>query len=194
MALALEARAMKDDIMIGDTPKAMNRRRRLKGVQCSGRLWKHSRLIDVYGLIGDAEIANYHVFTMVRNPWDRLLSYYSWLKAQDFEHIAVSHAKALNFSEFIRAPAVAEVLRASPYSSYVTDRSGRNVCRSFVRLENLAQDVQKLEESLGFKIGPLPFANPSNRAKNHQSAYSPADKDWIGQICAEDIQKFGYKF
>lgn len=33
LSLALEARAMKDDILIGDTPKAKNRRRRLKEVQ-----------------------------------------------------------------------------------------------------------------------------------------------------------------
>ena len=33
LALALEARAMKDDILIGDTPKAKKRRQRLKRSQ-----------------------------------------------------------------------------------------------------------------------------------------------------------------
>ncbi len=42
LALALEGRAMKDDIMLGDTPKAQKRRRRLKDVTTRGRLWKHS--------------------------------------------------------------------------------------------------------------------------------------------------------
>ena len=51
MALALEARAMKDDIMLGDTPKARNRRRRLDGAQAAGRLWKHSTLADLDGLV-----------------------------------------------------------------------------------------------------------------------------------------------
>ncbi|MFT6649435.1 MAG: hypothetical protein ACJARR_003421, partial [Pseudophaeobacter arcticus] len=32
LALALEARAMRDDMMLGDTPKAKNRRRRLQGI------------------------------------------------------------------------------------------------------------------------------------------------------------------
>ena len=50
MALALEDRAMKDDILIGDTPKALRRRRRLKGAQAAGRLWKHSTLADIDGL------------------------------------------------------------------------------------------------------------------------------------------------
>ena len=51
MAMALEARAMKDDILIGDTPKAQKRKRRLKDIKTAGRLWKHSTLADIDGLI-----------------------------------------------------------------------------------------------------------------------------------------------
>ena len=51
MALALEARAMKDDIMLGDTPKAVKRRKRLADVRTAGRLWKHSTLADLDGLV-----------------------------------------------------------------------------------------------------------------------------------------------
>ena len=36
LALALEARALKDDILIGDTPKAVRRRPRLKGLTPGG--------------------------------------------------------------------------------------------------------------------------------------------------------------
>lgn len=49
LSLALENRAMKDDVMLGDTPKAIRRRGRVKGVKASGRLWKHSMLSDLYG-------------------------------------------------------------------------------------------------------------------------------------------------
>ncbi|HSG55764.1 MAG TPA: Type II secretory pathway, pullulanase PulA, partial [Paracoccaceae bacterium] len=51
MALALEARAMKDDIMLGDTPKALNRRHRVRPAPESGRLWKHSTLADLDGIV-----------------------------------------------------------------------------------------------------------------------------------------------
>ena len=47
MALTLEARAMKDDIILGDTPKEVKRRKRLRDVKTAGRLWKHSILADV---------------------------------------------------------------------------------------------------------------------------------------------------
>lgn len=47
MALALEGQAMKDDIMLGDTPKVVKRRKRLKDVKAVGYLWKHSTLADI---------------------------------------------------------------------------------------------------------------------------------------------------
>ena len=64
LSLPLESRAMKDDILIGDTPKARARMRRWKGVKSQGRLWKHSTLADIAGLATDDEIATFFTFTM----------------------------------------------------------------------------------------------------------------------------------
>ncbi|MDA3888267.1 MAG: Type II secretory pathway, pullulanase PulA, partial [Allgaiera sp.] len=57
LSLALEARAMKDDILIGDTPKARARARRLQGLRARRRLWKHATLADIEGLVSAEEIA-----------------------------------------------------------------------------------------------------------------------------------------
>ncbi|MDO8278492.1 MAG: sulfotransferase family 2 domain-containing protein, partial [Burkholderiaceae bacterium] len=86
LSLALEDRAMKDDILIGDTPKARARKARLKGAKSAGRLWKHSTLSDIAGLASDDEIADFFTLTLVRNPWDRAVSYYHWLRGQNFAH------------------------------------------------------------------------------------------------------------
>ena len=51
MAAALEQRAMADDILIGDTPKAKRRRKRLDKLRAKGRLWKHSTLADIEGVV-----------------------------------------------------------------------------------------------------------------------------------------------
>jgi hypothetical protein len=101
MALALESRAMKDDILIGDTPKARARRRRLRGLTPAGRLWKHSRLADIEGLLPPDTFDRLVVFTMVRNPWERIVSYYHWLRVQSFDHPAVRLAKSTELSAFL---------------------------------------------------------------------------------------------
>ena len=68
MMLALEARAKADDIIIGDTSKAKQRRKRLTDLTPSGRLWKHSILRDIDGIVDVSAMQDYFVFTIVRNP------------------------------------------------------------------------------------------------------------------------------
>ena len=82
LSLALEGRAMKDDLLIGDTPKARARKGRLAGVKTAGRLWKHATLADITGLVTADEVSTFFTLTLVRNPWDRMVSYYHWLRMQ----------------------------------------------------------------------------------------------------------------
>lgn len=66
----------------------------------AGRLWKHSTLADIAGLATPDEIAGFFTFTLVRNPWDRVVSYYHWLRGQSFAHPAVGLAKTHDFRGF----------------------------------------------------------------------------------------------
>ena len=193
LALALEDRAMKDDILIGDTPKAIRRRGRLKALHPAGRLWKHSTLADIDGIISPHEAEDFFVFTLVRNPWDRIVSYYHWLRAQEFGHPAVLLAKQMGFREFVLDPMTARALSANPAASYTRAADGAQCCDLFIRLEHFAQDVAPLETHLGFALD-LPISNASERDREWSHYYDAETQARIAEICADDIQRFGYKF
>lgn len=193
LALALEDKAMKDDVLIGDTPKAKKRRKRVKDVQTSGRLWKHSKLVDVYGLVDQAQMEEYFVFTLVRNPWDRMVSYYHWLQDQNFDHPHVTLAKEVEFSSFLNAGLTQAMMRNDGAARYVSDRDGVDRCDLYLRLEHLAQDVEVLEDAIGVRLGMVPHANKSERGA-YQGYYSEADRALVGDAFAADIERFGYGF
>lgn len=194
LALALEARAMKDDIMLGDTPKATRRRHKVKDIPTSGRLWKHSGLRDIDGLVSPAEIRDFFIFTIVRNPWDRVVSYYHWLRVQEFDHPAVGIAKVTDFAGFLRDRVIISSLRNHPYASYVTDPSEAEHCDLFLRLEHLDQDIGPLNVHLGFDLGPMPHVNRSSRDADFRSYYTSKDAEIVAEACADDIARFGYTF
>lgn len=194
LSLALEARAMKDDILIGDTPKARARKARLQGVQAAGRLWKHSTLADIAGLATPEEIATFFTVTLVRNPWDRAVSYYHWLRGQNFAHPAVGLAKAQGFSGFLNHPQTRTAFRLWPYTAYLRDPSGAERAGLYARLEALDQDLAPFAAHLGFRLGPLPRANESERARDWRGYYSDADAALMQALAAEDIARFGYRF
>ncbi len=192
-SLAYEARAMRDDILIGDTPKARARRGRLRGVKTAGRLWKHSTLSDVVGLVSEVEIGELMTLTLVRNPWDRVVSYYHWLRHQSFAHPAVGLAKTHDFSDFLNHPQTMTSLRLWPYGAYLRLPSGAEKASLFIRLEHYAEDARPFEDQLGFRL-PLPRANVSDRGRDWRPYYSVADADLVGGCCGEDIARFGYSF
>ena len=190
LALALEARAMADDILIGDTPKAQRRKRRLAKLDAPGRLWKHARLADIDGMAGVPDPA--FVFTLVRNPWDRLVSLYHWSRAQSFDHPMIAAAKSLSFDGFLDAPTVRTALQNDDATSYVTNRSGALRCNAFVRLEHLATDIAPVEAHLGFKLD-LPHVNRSDHPPSAK-LYTDRTRALVADLFADDIQRFGYDF
>jgi hypothetical protein len=194
LSLALEARAMKDDVLIGDTPKAQRRKGRLKDVRSAGRLWKHSTLADIAGLATDEEIASFFVVTLVRNPWDRMVSYYHWLRDQRFDHPAVELAKCCDFSGFLNADETRTSFATHPFGRYVTTGQGQERCDLFIRLEEFVKDVRPFEAHLGFPLAPLAPVNRSTRDRDWRGYYSDNDAALLAQICAADIARFGYGF
>lgn len=194
LTLALEARAMKDDVIVADTPKGRARRHRLRGVETAGRLWKHATLADIRGLVPDEDIAGYFTFTLVRNPWDRMVSYYHWLRAQGFAHPAVSLAKGRDFSGFLNARETQAAIAATPYGSYLTDAGGNERCDCFIRLEHIEADAARLERHLGFRLAPLPRVNASARDRDWRPHYSAPDAETVARLSAPDIARFGYRF
>ena len=194
LSLALEARVLKDDILVGDTPKARARAGRLKGVRTAGRLWKHSTLADLDGLVTAEELPGLFVLTLVRNPWDRVVSYYHWLRAQNFAHPAVGLAKLLGFADFLDHAQTRASLAAWPYGAYVRGRDGAERCDLFARLEHLEGDLAPFEAHLGFRLGPVARANASARPRDWRPFYTDATAALIGELCAEDAARFGYRF
>jgi len=194
LSLALEDRAMADDILIGDTPKAQRRKRRLKGAKAAGRLWKHAKLADVLGLVSAEEIESFFTFTLVRNPWDRVVSYYHWLQAQRFDHPAVALARELEFSAFLNHPHTQATLSADSYGSYMRAPSGAECCDAYVRLERLEDELAPVRAHLGLKLDDIPRVNASRREADYRSYFSAADSDLLARLCAEDIARFGYRF
>lgn len=190
LTLALEARAKADDIIIADTPKGTRRRQRVAKLTAPGRLWKHSRFSDIDGMAELPEPA--FVFTLVRNPWDRVVSLYHWAREQSFDHPMIRAAKKHEFEGFLADPGMQTALARDAAHRYVTDRAGQLRCTAFIRLEHLATDIAPLEYHLGFQL-ELPHANASDHPPA-AALYTRETRDLIARLFADDIQRFGYAF
>lgn len=184
---------MKDDILLGDTAKARRRRQRADKMTARGRLWKHSTLADIEGLVAASVLNDLFAFTLVRNPWDRAVSYYHWLRDRRFAHPAVALAATLDFAGFLAHPLIRAGFRTHPASAYMRRSDGVEHCAAYIRIERFGDDAAPLFAHLGFRFD-LPVVNHSRRDRDYRRYYDDAGAAIVAEDCADDIARFGYCF
>jgi len=156
--------------------------------------------------IDDKMIKEYSTFSVIRNPWDRIVSLYLWgakRNQKDIEKLEIWWS-GLSFSEFVYS------LNECDHSEYnghryttqlewISNKNGEVVVNNLLMYENLQHDFSYLLIKLNiphFNLMRLNTAkNKSGINRQHYSRYYNDDtKGIISQKYARDIEYFGYKF
>ena len=150
----------------------------------------------------------YFKFAFVRNPWDRLVSWWSMI---DAHRAAFAGGKLLNkFQRFIleRATTFEEFLencddeivdtdgRKWIYRNqldYLTDSSGRQMVDFVGRFETLQQDFDTIARKTNGGPVPLPHVNRSQHP-HYSDYFTPALAEKVARRFERDINAFGYVF
>lgn len=176
------------------------------GKQHDKAAWHHTR---------QADWGTCFKFAFVRNPWDRLVSWHSYmrvrgqpppwhrrLRGKDRRSQLARYAwrRGRRFEDFVQyCTDVIEDPKAGRRSyawnqlDYLTDADGRLLVDYVGRFERLAQDCAIVAARLGFDAGALPHANASRHA-HYSTYYTPALRDVVAERFARDIAAFGYVF
>jgi hypothetical protein len=179
----------------------------------SAILGTHDSAFQARQFLGAAEYDRYFTAAFVRNPWDRLVSWYtmivqaqarmpSWRKLLKLDGGILwqyVRANSNSFEEFIRR-CTEEIEDRDGRKSfarnqveYLTDHQGRYIVDFVGCYENLHLDSQRLFARLGIEGVMLPHVNASSH--RHYSAYYSDDlAEVVRQRYVRDIEAFGYEF
>ena len=138
------------------------------------------------------EYPDYFVFSMVRNPWDRLLSWYALIHKSDPQDLATER---LRFEEFLFSTiqnnsSDSFLINQLDYFKSTTDHLDHVTIYRYEAYEN---EVKKIAVHLGIVIQEIPLVNETS-TKNYRSYYSEKGKALVALKCARDIDHFGYSF
>jgi hypothetical protein len=136
----------------------------------------------------DAESFNsFFKFAFVRNPWDRLVSEYRYLKEQ------VPFAA---FAERVLADDYSDASRhIRPQVEFVTDDGGATIVDFIGRFESIQKDFAEVAHRLGLGRVKLPHRNSSGLfRRGYRHYYDLQLRERVRQFYAADIERFGYSF
>ena len=149
--------------------------------------------IDEYG---PERWAQKHRFTVVRNPWDKVVSQYHYRVKTDQDHILTD---GLSFSDWVVEVFEKENPRYINRSkffddqvSWLVDYDGRIDMDTIIRFETLDADFRALCDTLGLRA-ELPHLKTSER-DHYGGYYDDATRSIVAERFARDIEAFGYAF
>ena len=147
------------------------------------KIRKHSTLREYRDTLGDERFRKLYRFTCVRNPWDRMVSYYftptqsaeSWDRKK-FHGII---SKVVSIADYLRLNENEE----DPFANV----------NYIMRFENLADDFQTLCKQL--KISPATLRQYNRSTREHYSRYYDRElREFVRTRFAAEIERFGYVF
>ena len=152
-----------------------------------------------------SEIEKYFIFSVIRNPWDKLVSY--WKYRQGKRHAPID-GKLTRFDDWLKFISSLNLddLHGKTEKSNIPDfRMGldlqfnslinkqNKINVNLVRFENLQNDFNTICDKIGIKRHHLPHKNKS-RHKHYTGYYNEKTKQIVAEKYAKDIEYFNYKF
>lgn len=162
----------------------------------------HRKIVDYKVKFSKRTFRKYFKFTFVRNPWDRVVSTYFFLKEGGItdrdrkwseEHISQFES----FNDFVKGWLTLENINASLHFQeqhlFLTDEAG-NLPMDFIgRFETLEEDFKTVLNHLGIER-KLEKKNTSKRKGDYKSYYNEETRAIVENVYRKDIQLFNYAF
>lgn len=144
-------------------------------------------------------------FSLVRNPWDRLLSAYRFAKQGRTETMGMRNAQQYlipefdSFESFVLEWLAHKNVDELDYvfqtqSLFLVDENGQLLPDYIGKLEHLDEDIQNVETKINRTLA-IPHVNKTSVSTSYRDAYKTQEMvDVVSTLYSRDIELFNYEF
>ncbi len=150
---------------------------------------KHAGLIEAERSMPGDKFKHYFKFAIVRNPWDRLVSEYEYIKTQP-SHSRFKKLSGMDFAQYVNYQSTRP---AAHQVNALKLKNGQLGCDFVGKLETLEQSLKMVGAKLGIEFSKLPHVNQVNR-RDYRTYYNNNLVESVAQLWHADIKAFDYKF
>lgn len=157
---------------------------------------QHLTLGEIRRVAAGGDLDEYLTFTIVRNPWDRMVSAYF---RPDGDLLAQARAQGvelegLSFRDFVEASMAVRHAHLRPQFEYLIDSTGRIMVDMVGRFETLPRSFQRVCRRLGVRRRlPAKYVSTARPSRDHRGHYDTRTWSLVAQRYARDVELFGYE-
>jgi len=161
-----------------------------------GKYRKHHTIPEMRAILPEKVWDRAFKFSIIRNPWDRMVSYYLFTKRKAFEKRG--EVDFPDFKSWLHETLENEDLYQTifmPQAAWLYDEQGQLMVDYVGRFENLETAYAEICAALKIDVpAELRHLNASKRSGSYHDFYDADTKALVARVCAEDVERFDYKF
>lgn len=163
----------------------------------------HTDILAYRMIFGNQRFERFFKFGFVRNPWDRVVSAFHFLKDGGLNNNdarwAERHlASYSDFGSFVKQWVDPESVRSRihfrPQYEFLCDESGKLLVDFVGYYENLEQDFAYVQRRLGLSAELVYTNRNRTRSRDYREHYDEESAAIIADVYREDINQFQYRF
>lgn len=143
--------------------------------------------------VGGDVFDSYYRFAFVRNPWDKAVSQFVYLKTRPDLLRYMGLRRWVGFEKYLEAIPNQPHVQAYEQWRFLLDDDGELLVDFVGRFERLSDDFAVVRDQLGIEAD-LPHAMRSAKRKPTSAYYTPRTVDMVAELYARDIEMFDYRF
>ncbi len=158
--------------------------------------FEHKTALEKIEEIGQKNWDRKFTFTVIRNPWDKVVSHYHYRVETNKTNL---RNNPIEFKEWVKRTYGNQddfyynnPKMFMPQTNWIMDNNGNILVDEIIHFENLESEFNKILEKLG-KNTTLPHVKKSNR-ENYRKYYDEETIEIVRNWFERDIERFDYQF
>jgi hypothetical protein len=157
---------------------------------------EHKTAVEKIEEIGIASWERKFTFTVIRNPWDKVVSHYHYRVQTNQTSLGI---RPINFNQWVwytyenKDPIYYDFPKMfMPQVDWITNNDEKILVNKIIHFENLEDEFKAVARRLGKHVN-LPHIKASNRG-NYREYYDDKTIKVIEKWFSKDIENFGYSY
>lgn len=144
--------------------------------------------------VGEERFSSYYKFTIVRNPFDRLVSQFAYMRAREDLRAFIGMSEDASFEDYVSLIRERRHVQWEPQCSFLCDEGGELLVDFVGRFERLDGDMGEVFGRLGLDVADgLPHRNGVHRG-GYRNYYTDDLRQLVEDMYRDDLVRFGYEF
>lgn len=143
----------------------------------------HAKIYEIKDWLPEHTFNEYFKFGIVRNPWDRAVSLYSY-------HQYSPVVRKMTFKEYLLSQGARGALSQMDWFL----EGSANQMNKIFKLEDLTDTLPEVLSSLGIENFQIGHRNKSKRSKDYQKFYDEESIELVRKYSSPEIEKFNYEY